>query len=328
MEERIIDTLIGVSIAVVGSAIIFIGANKWFDLTSTRWKWFGAVTGAVIAGVSSAILLGNRIIAWKTGPDADATDLSLLLVPLYMALAGVVGYLLNATDDRNRRLLIGGVGGLVVAGSLGTFVVPESFLAPSTLDVILWPIVFAALFVGIHKARNTDAEVEDLIPSLITGAGIGWLIGSWGLGTIGAGTRLEATLGFALAGLALGLRFGIIENLDRTRRDALQGNARGVIFLAPGLLFILMALIIPTIGTFILGFKDARAEEFIGFDNYIDIFTNPQIFNVDNISGIFTSRLTIFGVIALAIGYYVARRKGREVGAKYVWTGGLSLIHI
>src|SRR5665811_454502 len=120
MEERIIDTLIGVSIAVVGSAIIFIGANKWFDLTSTRWKWFGAVTGAVIAGVSSAILLGNRIIAWKTGPDADATDLSLLLVPLYMALAGVVGYLLNATDDRNRRLLIGGVGGLVVAGSLGT----------------------------------------------------------------------------------------------------------------------------------------------------------------------------------------------------------------
>ena len=233
MEERIIDTLIGVTIAIVGSAVIFIGANKWFDQASVRWRWFGAISGAVIGGITSAILLGNRIIAWKTGPGADATDLSLLLVPLYVVLAGALGYLLNATDDRNRRLLIGGVGGLVVAGSLGAFVVPESFLAPSTLDVILWPVVFAALFAGIHKVRNTDAEVNDLIPSLITGAGIGWLIGSWGLGTIGAGTRLEAALGFALAGLALGLRFAIVENLDKTQRDAHQGRARGVIFLGP-----------------------------------------------------------------------------------------------
>ncbi len=322
MEERIIGTVIGVTVAIVGSAIIFIGANKWFDQAGKNWKWFGAVTGGVIGGVVTTILLGNRVIAWKTSSAADATDLTWLLVPLYVVLAGLVGFLLNGTDDRTRRMLIGGVGGLVVAGSYGAFVTSEAFLAPSTLDVIIWPIIGAVVFAGIKRARNSGITTSDLLPPAVTGAGLGWLVGSWGLGTIGSGTRLEAGLGFALAGLALGLRFGLTPNLDKNQRDRLQNRSRAVIFLGPALLFIVMTLIVPTIGTFLLSFQDARGEKFIGGENYGNIFTNPQIFNIDNIGGIFTSRLTIFGVLAFVLGWFVARRKGREVGAPYDWTGG------
>jgi alpha-glucoside transport system permease protein len=322
MEERIIGTVIGVVVAIVGSAIIFIGANKWFDQAGRHWKWFGAITGGVIGGVASTVLLGNRVIAWKTSSAADATDLTWLLAPLYVVLVGLIGYLLNGTDDRTRRMLVGGGGGLVVAGSLGAFVTSEAFLAPSTIDVIIWPIIGAALFGGIKRLRNSGLAISDLIPAAVTGAGLGWVVGSWGLGTIGSGTRLEAGLGFALAGLALGLRFGLTPNLDKSQRDRLQNRSRAVIFLSPALLFIAMTLIVPTIGTFLLSFEDARGEEFVGGDNYADIFTNPQIFNIDNIGGIFTSRLTIFGVVAAALGWWVARRKGREVGAAYDWTGG------
>lgn len=322
MQERIIATIIGVIIAIVGSAIIFIGANKWFDQAGRNWKWFGAISGGVIGGFVSLILFGNRIIAWKTSAAADATDLGLLLIPLYVLLGAGVGYLLNATDDRTRRLVIGGVGGLLVAGSLGAFVTKEAFLAPSTIDVIVWPIIGAVLFAAVKKLRNSSLAMNDLLPSIITGAGVGWLVGSWGLGTIGAGTRMEATIGFALAGLALGLRAGIVPNLDKSERDRLQNRSRAVIFVGPALLFIAMTLVIPTIGTFLLSFQDNTGEEFVAGDNYVDIFTNPQIFNIDNIGGIFTSNLTIFGAIAVVVGYLVARRKGRDVGATYDWTGG------
>lgn len=321
MEERIISTVVGVVAAIVVASVVFIGANKWFDQASNRWKRFGAITGAVTAGLVSLVLLGNGVIAWKTSGADDATDLTWLLVLLYAALGAAFGFLLNSADERPRRLLIGGVGGLVVAGSLGAFVTSESFLAPKTLDVIVWPVVGAVVFAAVKKLRDTKADNAALIPSLVTGAGVGWVIGSWGFGAISSGTRLEATVGFALAGLALGLRLALADQPDKQARDRIQGKSRAFIFLTPALAFIAMTLIIPTISTLLLSFKDDRAEEWLGLENYGNIFTNPIIFNIDNIGGIFTSGLTIAGVVAVAIGLFLAVRKGASVGVAREWSG-------
>ena len=322
MEERIISTVIGVVVAIVGSAIIFVGANKWFDQASANWKRFGAITGGVLGFVISLILVGNRILAWKTSAADDATDLTLLLVLLYTVLGAGLGFLFNSSQDGTRRLLIGAIGSTVLAGSLGAFVTSDAFLAPKTLEVIIWPIIGAALGAGYLRLRGGSLSGRSLYRALALGGGIGWVIGSWGFGNIGSGTRLEATLGFALAGLAFGLWLGWSEYPPKPARDRLQERSRAVIFLSPALYFIAMTLIVPTIGTFLLSFRNNTGEEFIGGENYGAIFTDPQIFNIDNIGGIFTSRLTIFGVLALVVGYLVARRKGREVGATYDWTGG------
>jgi alpha-glucoside transport system permease protein len=90
-----------------------------------------------------------------------------------------------------------------------------------------------------------------------------------------------------------------------------------VIFIAPALLFIFATLVVPAIRTLYLSFFDAKSEEFVRLDNYVDSFQDKGTWNPTNWTSMFTSRLFYIGVVLLGISVVVAmiakRRTGRAV---------------
>ncbi len=58
--------------------------------------------------------------------------------------------------------------------------------------------------------------------------------------------------------------------------DRYRDQVRPFAFVGPAVVFLGVFLLYPTINTFFLSFQDAKGEEFVGIDNYIDIFTNSD----------------------------------------------------
>ncbi len=58
--------------------------------------------------------------------------------------------------------------------------------------------------------------------------------------------------------------------------DRYRDHVRPFAFVGPAVVFLGVFLLYPTINTFFLSFQDAKGEEFVGIDNYIDIFTNSD----------------------------------------------------
>ena len=67
--------LASVVIAIGASAALFVGANWLFDLAVDRWRYFTAVSGAVVCAVVGVVLAGNDvapgpILLWAIGGAA------------------------------------------------------------------------------------------------------------------------------------------------------------------------------------------------------------------------------------------------------------------
>ena len=60
--SRITATVLGVIAAVGISAIVFIGANRLFDLALRRWSIFSALIGGLSALAIFGLMWGNRLI--------------------------------------------------------------------------------------------------------------------------------------------------------------------------------------------------------------------------------------------------------------------------
>lgn len=58
--------------------------------------------------------------------------------------------------------------------------------------------------------------------------------------------------------------------------DRYRDHVRPFAFVGPAVVFLGVFLLYPTINTFFLSFQDAKGEEFVGIDNYVDIFTNSD----------------------------------------------------
>jgi ABC-type sugar transport system permease subunit len=88
------------------------------------------------------------------------------------------------------------------------------------------------------------------------------------------------------------------------RRRRIPDRLRPAIFLAPALLCLGVTLVVPTIRTVYLSFRSRRGEDFAGLDNYDGVFGDSNIFNIDGLGGVFTSRLFLIGgvVAVLAVG--------------------------
>ena len=104
-------------------------------------------------------------------------------------------------------------------------------------------------------------------------------------------------------------------------RRRIPDRIRPVIFLAPALIFLGFTLVVPTIRTVYLSFRDRRGEEAAGLENYRSIFSDDDIFSLEGASDIFTSRLFLLAVvvavggIAVALGRGLARRRGVDLTA-------------
>jgi alpha-glucoside transport system permease protein len=89
----------------------------------------------------------------------------------------------------------------------------------------------------------------------------------------------------------------VLRLLPAARRD----GVRPWLWLAPALIFVGVFLIYPTIRTVILSFMDARSENFIGLDNYVEFFGNDRNWTVfiNNLLWIvfFTLLTVVFGLL-------------------------------
>jgi len=83
-------------------------------------------------------------------------------------------------------------------------------------------------------------------------------------------------------------------------------RTRPVIFLAPALFFLFVALVAPTIRTVYLSFRDKRSENSAGLDNYDWMFGNRSVFSVDGWRDIVTSRLFLLALVVAAVTALVA----------------------
>src|SRR5690606_22847606 len=85
-------------------------------------------------------------------------------------------------------------------------------------------------------------------------------------------------------------------------------------FLAPAVILLGIGLIYPTIGTTIQAFQDNRSRNFVGFDNFVWIFTQPYgirvVVNTIVWVLIVPALSTIFG---LAYAAFIDRSRGEKI---------------
>ena len=313
--EKLENTARGVVVSIVASALIFIAANQLFDLAPNRWAIFTTLVGAGGAFLVYALLWGNRAI-----------DDPVLRTVIATLVGAVAGYLLGTVHHKWFRLAIGiGTGGalgaLAASGMRKVILVFE--LERGTFE--LWPVLPYVDYGVLAGATLVGAVVGLLLwqargrrnpptrPATL-GATIGFLFGGWLLPSLGLGTKTDALIAAIGVGVGVGALIGLKPIPDQTERRRIEDASRAYIFLVPALGFIAATLIIPTLRTLFLSFHGSRGREYVGFVNYRDVFTSPNIFNVEGWASIFTSRLFVVGVILVLAGLIVSILVGRRSG--------------
>ena len=105
-------------------------------------------------------------------------------------------------------------------------------------------------------------------------------------------------------------------------------KARPWVFVGPALLFIFVALVVPTVRTIYLAVLDNRSEEFVGGEHFGKIFTDDALFNTSGVSDMFTSRLFYIGVLALVIGLALAVFNGKAIGTRFDFSGSTTSVSL
>ncbi len=337
--ERILTSVAAIVLALVGSAGLFVGANKLFDLAPRKWTWFTTGVGAVVGFHAMAILWANRVVESLGVLSIPAPDIILVEVigvdiPVIAVLGGLIGgaagYVLSITRDPIQRIGIGVGGGAAIAVLIGLFVrtddaVTEDDVFPPVLPeldfaaLVLWTVIGAAVGAVIaYGLKALAGRQKDPIRTIVLWASLGFLAGGWLMADLGPdGSRVEAVIASLGVGIGLGAWIGMRRYPELEAREEVSRKARVWIFLGPALGFIAATLVIPLLRTLWLSFfrgPPRRDGEFAWLENYQDIFTDEGIINVSNWSNIFTSRLFWGGLLLVVAGLAVARILGRRTG--------------
>lgn len=337
-SEQLRGTAAGVIVALLVSGILFVGANKWFDLVETSWSWFASITGAVSTGSIATILFANQILVWRTAPEPEGTNYAWVAVLVSIILGGVFGWLLSNQQEVQQRLFLGLLLGLTT-GVLGGSLVNETSRPEIRIgSALLWTLIGALLFGSVtwllQQNRNRATRKGSANPHsrmaanpytigswMLLGAGLGWLEGAWVMSDLGAGSRIETVLAVAIGAMGIGLWVGLRPPSTYESRRRLGQKSRAFIFLAPALGFVLATLVIPTVRTIYLSFLGPFSQERVGFRNYSDVFSDPGIVELSGWSGIFGSRLLWWGVGLAILGALVGIWTGRSTGRRWEPSG-------
>jgi len=308
--DRVIATAVGIIAAVGVSAIVFIGANKVFDLAPRRWSLFSSLIGGASSLLVFGLLWGNRLIEEPVAVTAAA-----------LVVGVAAGYALSRTSDRTVHLVIGVTSGVILGGLLGFFFNSEYLPAIEPLGLVVSIGVGFALGAALWASRGRRASI---VRSLLLWGSMGWLFGAWLLPTLGEGSRIESIVAGVVLGAGVGAWVGTFPLPDHKMKESISSGSRKFIFLIPALGFVLMTLVIPLIRTFWLGFLTGTPTHltWAGFSNYVSIVTDPGIIDFSDWTDMFTSRLMIAGVLVLLIGFAVARVSGKRLGQTFGLTGG------
>ena len=144
----------------------------------------GIINGALAGGAFGLVFAGGSAILG-------------LLVGLLAGggFGAAASQLLPGVTDRYRRMAVGG--GLGAAAGLVAGIILDAGLLPAlrSFPMVGWTVALAAI--GAVIAFLTD---RDLVVFPAVGAAVGWMIGTLGWPTLGAGTRAEAVMVLVVLG--------------------------------------------------------------------------------------------------------------------------------
>lgn len=197
----------------------------------------------------------------------------------------------------------------------------------STLNPWLEIVVIVGLFLGvvglilffieIAPRKGRKYTIIRLIACVVGPALVLIFLGSW----------YEA----AAAAAVLGLLFFY---LDKRAKDGAGSMFQLVGFLTPALALLAVGLVVPTIQTTVQAFMNSRGTEFVGLDNFIWIFTQPQNVRVIINTILWVLIAPVFSTVAgLAYAYFIDKIRGEKyykifvfmpmaisfVGASIIW---------
>jgi alpha-glucoside transport system permease protein len=312
--NRLTITILGIVGAVGGSAIVFIGVNKLYDLTEKRYAQFNAIAGGLVSAGVFGLLWGNRII---DSPEA---------VTLIAIIIGAgMGYALGTFEAPERRMAVGAAGGAALGLLVGIFAQDSVAPAIEPVAAIVWLAVgvgIGALVWAVNRGR------VDRVRSLLGGTAVGWLFGAW-LAADPDGSRAEVLIVAVVLGALVGAFIGTRRHPDQRERGEIAVSSRKYIFLAPAMVFVTAALVIPLGRTIWLGFLTGNPNDlrWNGITNYADILSDPGIIDFGDFTDIFSSRLFWFAIILVLAGLVVGRLMGRGRGQAFeAGAGSLSLM--
>ena len=208
--EKLETTARGVVVSILASALLFLGANKLFDLAQRRWTVYTTVLGFGSTTSIFLILWGNRAI-----DDPVARTIVAAII------GTAAGYLLGTVEAKWTRLGVG-VGAGALLGALAASGMRKVILVfvRQGDDLELWPIlpninygeliaytlVGGAVGAGLWHLRGRRKPIER---PLIFWASVGFFIGAWVTPRLGTGTKEEAILGAIGLGVGLGALAGL-----------------------------------------------------------------------------------------------------------------------
>jgi len=301
------SAIVSVIVAIIASAALFVGANRWLDQVLIAWWRFTTATGLALGALIGIILVGNRSIGLFTGVVGVRTDRSLWLVPILALLSAGYGLLIGRFAGPF-RLAVGVGGGAALGLVVGTFLRVGALPSLELVPLVAAPLAVAAAAAWLGRRRGRDPKL-----SALSGAALGWLLGAFGFPELGTGTNLEGIVGATVLGALVGARLGSAPLPEPSARLRLEARARGVIFLAPALTFVGAALVIPTVRTIYLSLLDRRSSSFVGLDNFVFIFGQPSFFNVDRWREIFSATEFVVFAFALLGAALLALRQRRDI---------------
>jgi alpha-glucoside transport system permease protein len=320
------QTALKVAVAVVLTALLWVGANLLFDQAFDHWTRFNTIIGAGAGFVGYFVAESNGLLrtlvndpvrpsgqgvfddvtGWVTRPfDVN----SLLWGLIGGAALGLVMFLLSAPRQQLARLPLAVVGftafGLLTAYAFDDSVWP----ALDWGKLLICAAGGAAVFglIGLWRYGSAAAPL-----SVVTGVGVGWLVGAWGGADIGGGNFGEVVVATVVPAAIIGARFGLATQPDARTRRRIDQRSRSWIFVTPALAFIGVGLLGPLIRTIYLSFHNRNGTKSVGWDNYEAIFTNKNSVNFDNWENIFTSKLFYLALALLALGILVGVIAGRR----------------
>ena len=308
---KFLSTIITVVIAVAVSGGIWVGANLLFNQVRTAYVRYRALAwGACGFGVG-VLFSGNQVTAGSTSSGGGFSSFGAWVwLPLLAAvISGIVGASLAIVAAPPIRLAIG-IAGLGGTGALlGALVTSQWRPQIAPVALVVATVILGAVAGGFARLGGRDP-----IPGALSGAALGWVIGSWGVPDLGDGSAVWSAIAVAVPGALVGARAARSPIADRAERNRIDGRSRAVIFLGPALLFIFGALVVPTIRTVYLSLLDRDSEEFVWFSNYITIFKDPKAIDLSAWSSVFSSRLFWIGLVLLAVFVLLGIRDRRQTG--------------
>ena len=329
--DRVAVTVVGSLLAIGISFVVFVGANKIFDLAPRRWSWFSSAIGGLSTAVIFGLMWGNRLIDATEITSFDVNlilwdftiviDYRWIITLVAVVIGSVAGYLISLASDDTIRLGISTLAGVALGALAGVTLTPENRPDIEPLALVGSVAVFVAIGIGLWASRGQRTPI--LRPVLLWG-GLGWITGAFFFPSLGGGTQAWAIAAATITGGLLGAWIGTFPIPDAVTQRNIALGSRKYIFLAPALGFVAMTLVVPLIRTAVLSLQTGpiRDLSFTGIDNYVDIFTDPTIIDASNWTDMFTSRLFWVGVVGLVIGIAVARFTGRRAGTGFGVNGG------